>query len=178
MEGTIGEIRLFAGNFPPKNWAFCQGQIIAIRSNTALFSILGTTYGGDGQTTFALPDLQGRVPVGAGQGPGLSNYVLGQVGGVESTTLTQANLPAHIHNLAGTVKVADGADNTSPAGTYPGAPTNFDMYAENPGSGTMLPNLLMGQAAPVGGASPVPIMQPYEGMYYVICMYGVFPYRG
>src|ERR1044071_43079 len=97
MDGVIGYTTLFAGNFAPFGWAFCQGQIIAIASNTALFSILGTTYGGNGVTTFALPDLQGRMVVGAGQGPGLPSYDVGQVGGAMSNTMTGQNLAAHTH---------------------------------------------------------------------------------
>src|SRR5215212_259973 len=97
MEGTIAEIRLFAGNFAPRNWAFCAGQILPIAQNTALFSLLGTTYGGNGQTTFALPDLRGRVAVGAGQGPGLSNISLGQVAGETTHTLISQEIPAHNH---------------------------------------------------------------------------------
>src|SRR5260221_6913469 len=93
----IGEIRLFAGNLNPRGWALCQGQLLAINQNQALFSILGTTYGGNGQTTFALPDLRGRLAIGFGQGAGLSNYVLGQVGGAETATLNVAQLPAHTH---------------------------------------------------------------------------------
>src|SRR6478672_10112699 len=96
-EPFLAEIIMFAGNFAPRGWAFCQGQILSIAQNTALFSLLGTTYGGNGQTTFALPDLRGRVPVGTGQGPGLSNYDLGQVSGSESVTLTVSQMPAHNH---------------------------------------------------------------------------------
>ena len=103
MEGTIGEIRMFAGNFAPRYWAFCQAQLISIASNTALFSILGTTYGGNGQTTFGLPDFRGRVAVGVGTGPGLSNVVLGEMGGSSTITLTTNNMPAHNHTAtAGT----------------------------------------------------------------------------
>src|SRR5438067_3503009 len=90
---------MFAGNFAPKNWAFCAGQILPIAQNTALFSLIGTTFGGNGQTTFALPDLRGRYPIGAGQGPGLANYDLGQVGGTENITLTIGNMPAHSHTV-------------------------------------------------------------------------------
>src|SRR4051812_29571089 len=100
MEGVIGYTTLFAGNFAPKNWAFCAGQIINIASNTALFSILGTTYGGNGTTTFALPDLRGRTIVGQGTGPGLSSYVLGQAGGTENDTLDISQMPAHVHPVA------------------------------------------------------------------------------
>src|SRR5439155_18983562 len=96
-EPFLGEIRLFGFNFAPRGWAFCQGQLLPIAQNTALFSLLGTTYGGNGQTTFALPDLRGRVAVGFGQGPGLSNIDLGQVSGAETATLTQAQMPAHGH---------------------------------------------------------------------------------
>ncbi|MGC4087610.1 MAG: tail fiber protein [Polyangiaceae bacterium] len=100
MEPFIGMIIVFAGNFAPRGWALCNGQLLPIAQNTALFSILGTTYGGDGRTTFALPDLRGRVPVHPGQGPGLSNYSLGQVSGTETVTLTTQNLPAHTHTFA------------------------------------------------------------------------------
>ncbi|WP_319641560.1 tail fiber protein [Methanovulcanius yangii] len=99
-EGTLGEVTLFAGNFAPRNWAFCQGQLLPISQNAALFSILGTTYGGDGRTTFALPDLRGRVVVGDGYGPGLSSVRLGQTGGVEQVTLTTSQLPAHLHGFS------------------------------------------------------------------------------
>src|SRR5215211_5023310 len=98
-EPFIGQIMLVPYNFAPRGWAFCQGQIMSIAQNTALFSLLGTTYGGNGQTTFALPDLQGRFPNGAGQGPGLSSYTLGQVAGAESVTLTQQQMPLHTHQL-------------------------------------------------------------------------------
>src|SRR3982074_103263 len=99
MDGYIGEIRMFAGNFAPRNWATCDGQLLAIAQNTALFSILGTTYGGNGQTTFALPDLRGRGPTHAGQGPGLTNHVLGETGGAENVTLTVGQIPVHNHSL-------------------------------------------------------------------------------
>src|SRR6188508_367844 len=107
MEGTIAEIRLFAGNFAPRNWAFCQGQIMSISQNTALFSILGTTYGGNGQTTFALLDLRGRVPVGTGQGPGLSDKQLGEEAGQEAVTLTVNDMPAHVHTNSAPATNAD-----------------------------------------------------------------------
>src|SRR3977135_1047673 len=99
MDAYIALILLFGGNFEPRNWAFCNGQIMSISQNTALFSLLGTTYGGNGQTTFALPDLRGRVPVGQGQGPGLSNYSLGQVAGAENLFLSIAQLPSHTHAI-------------------------------------------------------------------------------
>src|SRR5215218_9391620 len=106
---------MFGGNFAPRGWAFCQGQILSIAQNTALFSLLGTTFGGNGQTTFALPDLRGRVPVGWGQGPGLSNRNLGEVGGQENTTLTQNEIPTHNHTLNA---VSQPGDSSAPAGAY------------------------------------------------------------
>src|SRR5207247_7482556 len=116
----IGMIALFPYNFAPRGWAFCYGQILSIAQNTALFSLLGTTFGGNGQTTFALPDLQGRVPIGAGQGPGLAGFTLGQVGGTETATLVTNNLPAHTHvitlsNLKATANVSNGPGNTRSA---------------------------------------------------------------
>lgn len=174
MEGTIGEIRLFAGNFAPKNWSLCNGSLLAIQSNTALFSVLGTTYGGNGTTNFALPNLQGRIPVGTGQGPGLTNYTLGEVTGVESVTLTQGNLPGHTHTMMATT---DGAALNVAAGA---------SLASNPRGGTM-PNIYeagaanqvaMGsQTGPAGGNQPVSILQPVLALEYIICMYGIYPSR-
>jgi microcystin-dependent protein len=180
MEGTIGEVRMFAATFAPKNWSYCNGSIIAIRSNTALFSILGTTYGGDGQTTFALPNTNGRTVLGAGNSTTGDVYVLGQQSGVNNTTLLMSNLPAHVHT--GTVSVAINA--YSEAGTAV-APTNASFSALN---GMYVPNsagtdsFLRPFNATVtdgisGSSQPFPIMQPSIGMNYIICMYGVFPYR-
>src|SRR5450631_4459450 len=115
MDPLLASIIIFASNFPPKGWAFCNAQILSIAQNTALFSLLGTTYGGDGITTFALPDLRGRLPVQAGQGPGLSNYDLGQSGGSESTTLLLSNLPQHNHSLNA---VSEAGSTSAPAGAY------------------------------------------------------------
>jgi microcystin-dependent protein len=177
MEGTIGEIRMFAGNFAPRSWAFCQAQSISIASNTALFSILGTTYGGNGQTTFKLPDFQGRMAVGVGTGPGLSAIQLGQMAGANTVTLTTANMPAHTHVLSGTVNIqaaGDGSLSTDPANRYLG-PGNF--YAGSNDLQAMAPaqhNLAAGSA---GSGSPVSNMPPYIGMNFVICQFGIFPSR-
>src|SRR6187551_576055 len=124
MESFIASIILFAGNFAPRGWAFCQGQILSIAQNTALFSILGTTFGGNGQTTFALPDLRGRVPMHWGQGPGLTNRTLGEIGGTENVTLTVNNLPSHTH--VSTLTAAQPSSNLagnadSPNGNIPAA---------------------------------------------------------
>ena len=182
MEGTIAEIRMFAGNFAPRNWAFCQSQLLSIASNTALFSLLGTNYGGNGQTTFGLPDFRGRVPVGTGQGPGLSNYSLGQMSGTETNTVANGNFPAHSHPFSGSVTmpataVAGNAD--VPQANYPATLSGTTMYSTvNNGSG--LGNMQLALvAAPAGAASPTPVnnIQPVMGMNYIICMFGIFPSR-
>jgi microcystin-dependent protein len=177
MEGVIGYTTLFAGNFAPKNWANCQGQIINIASNTALFSILGTTYGGNGTTTFALPNLSGRRVVGAGNGPGLSSYVLGQVGGSENISLTLDQMPAHIHplqitSLPKSFDVA-GASSTPGGGIYAG---NGDGYAGT-GGVQMKPYNAAVQMTNAGSNIPYNIVPPFLGLEYIICMYGVFPAR-
>jgi microcystin-dependent protein len=177
MEGTIGYIKMFAGNFAPKFWSFCAGQTIAIASNTALFSILGTTYGGNGTTTFQLPDLQGRVPIGQGTGPGLSNIALGQKGGSNSVTLSVNNLPQHIHGLsAAQIRVNNVGEASSPVGRVLGnSPSN---YAEGFGNNQFLATgSLTGTTDNAGSGSPLSIYNPYLGMNYVICMQGIFPSR-
>ena len=177
MEGTIAEIRMFAGTFAPRNWAFCAGQLLSISQNTALFSILGTTYGGNGQTTFALPDFRGRVSVGTGQGPGLSNINLGEQAGTETVTLLATQMPIHNHSING---VATGlANNANPTGNAPGigavasdsAPVN--MYNSGAPAAAMNPNVC-GKA---GGSQPHNNIQPYLGMNYIICLFGIFPSR-
>lgn len=185
MEGMIGEIRLFAGNFAPKNWSFCNGATIQIASNTALFSILGTTYGGNGTTNFLLPNLQSRTAIGAGNGPGLSPINLGQAAGTESTTLTQSNMAAHTHAA---IANANSATSTaaSPAGQYPASLTTrisatgytlrAGTYGNTADGASMAANMVT--LAPTGGNQPISIINPYLGMNYVICMYGVFPSRG
>lgn len=182
MEGTIAEIRMFAGNFAPRFWASCQSQILPIAQNTALFSILGTTYGGNGQTTFALPDLRGRIPIGAGQGPGLSYYSLGQVAGTESNTILDSNFPLHTHPLSGTITMnatAVAGDSDTPQAKYPATLAGTDMYSTaNNGSSLGNMNTVL-TAQPAGQASPNPVnnMQPVLGMIYIICMSGVYPAR-
>jgi microcystin-dependent protein len=178
MEGTIGEIRMFAGNFAPRTWAFCDNRIISISTNTALFSILGTTYGGNGQTTFALPDFRGRVAVGTGTGPGLPNVQLGEKSGTPTTTLTTAQMPAHNHAITGSVTpqaAGDGNLGSDPNGRRVG-PGNF--YSGSAGElANMAPAVTNLSVAVNGGSQPFSIMQPYLGMNYVICMFGIFPSR-
>ena len=176
MEGTIGEIRMFAGNFAPRTWAFCNGQTLGIAQNTALFSILGTTYGGNGQTTFALPDFQGRVAVGTGTGPGLPNVQLGEKAGVNNTTLTTNQMPAHTHQVVGNINVqaaSDGALVSDPSGKFigPGA-----FYAAGDPV-NMAPTALNLPTTVSGNSQPLSIMQPYLGMNYIICLFGIFPSR-
>jgi microcystin-dependent protein len=168
-EPFLGEIIMFAGNFNPRGWALCQGQILSIAQNTALFSILGTTYGGNGQTTFALPDFRSRCPVGQGQGPGLSSYSLGQQGGTESTTLTINQMPAHTHGLNGFN--AD-AESTKVQGNLP-ATTPGNAYAP---SGQVVAMNAQGTSIQ-GGSQPFSILQPYLCINFIIALEGIFPSR-
>ena len=170
MEGTIGEIRMFAGNFAPRNWALCQGQLLPISQNTALFSILGTTYGGNGQTTFALPDFRGRVPVGQGQGPGLPSVQLGEVGGEWSHTLTVNEMPAHNH--VATAPGSSAATSKSPSGAAPAFTASGSSYGPAADL-AMIP----GTIGNTGGSQPHPNVQPYLGMNFIICLFGVYPSR-
>jgi microcystin-dependent protein len=165
MDAYIGEIRLFAGNFAPRNWAFCQGQLLPIAQNTALFSILGVTYGGNGQTNFALPDLRGRVPIGQFQGAGLSNRTIGQANGTEKITPDQ--LPSHSHTLQATTSATSG----NPAGNLLGAAEN--AYA--PAFDT--PTAMAATAVGGGNSSPTERMLPHTGLSYIICLFGIFPSR-
>jgi microcystin-dependent protein len=178
MEGTIGEIRMFAGTFNPRTWAFCNSQLISIAQNTALFSILGTTYGGNGQTTFGLPDFQGRVAVGTGTGPGLPNVQLGEKAGANNVTLLTTNMPAHNHIVTGQVTpqaATDGSLNSDPNSRFLGPGAFFAGAADN---ANMAPIPATGLATGINGSSqPFSIMQPYLGMNYVICMFGIFPSR-
>jgi microcystin-dependent protein len=177
MEGTIGEIRLFAAPFAPKNWSYCNGALVAIRSNTALFSILGTTYGGDGQNTFALPSLGGRSAISSGQGPGLTYRVLGEMAGMPSLTLTNANLAMHTHTT--TTSVAPPAyseEGNAPSASNAIPASKAGAYsADNDSNLRPFPASITADVS--GGSQPFPIMQPTLGMNYIICMYGLFPQR-
>ncbi|MFZ4057538.1 MAG: phage tail protein [Ferruginibacter sp.] len=179
MEGTIAEIRYFAGNFAPRNWAYCNGSIYNIASNTALFSLLGTTYGGNGQTTFAIPDFQGRAGIGWGQGPGLSSNSLGEKGGSETVTLVSSNIPAHNHSVTGsaTINVNDTVANSdSPVGLYPGvsAATAYGTVTDNTTMANAQSSLAVANA---GSGLPLSNQQPYLGMNFIICLFGIFPSR-
>jgi microcystin-dependent protein len=180
MEGVIGYTTLFAGNFAPKNWAFCAGQIINIASNTALFSILGTTYGGNGTTTFGLPDLRSRTIVGVGTGPGLSSYVLGEMTGVESTTLLSNQMPIHVHPYMTTVtpqSTANPVNQTNPNGNIYGPDPNGNSVYSGDNSISMKAYPATLTMAPAGSAQPFEILRPFLGLNQIICLYGVYPAR-
>jgi microcystin-dependent protein len=166
----LGEIRLFPYNFAPQGWAFCNGQLMSISQNTALFSLIGTFYGGDGRTTFGLPDLRGRVAISQGQGPGLSPYSVGEVTGVETVTLTGNQMPSHAHSVeASAVK----AKLKTPAGAVPGH-TKGDEYDAAPDGVT---TMNAGMIAPTGGGQPHTNIQPLLVMSYCIALQGIFPSR-
>lgn len=179
MEGVMAVVTMVAYDFAPKNWAYCNGQTLAIAQNQALFSLLGTTYGGNGVNTFALPNLQGRTPVGTGQGAGLSNYTLGEVTGAETTTLTINNLPPHMHNgnVMVTPRGGNSADDSNATANWPGQVTNG--YATTPTPNTFMqgPNIISTTLGTSGGNQPFEILTPYLTLNFVICMYGIFPSR-
>jgi microcystin-dependent protein len=177
MDAYVGEIRAVGFNFAPRNWALCNGALLPISRNTALFSLIGTYYGGDGKTTFALPDLRSRAIVGVGQGPGLSAYSVGEMTGSENHTLLLPELPPHVHTLNGSLVTHSGIASTgSPAGAYP-ADTNDNQYAEDAGTGTMNPAAVKGTAMPVGGNQPHNNLMPYTAVSYIIALQGIFPPR-
>lgn len=176
MDPFVGEIRAVGFNYAPPGWALCDGSTIPIRSNTALFSILGTTYGGDGQQTFRLPDLRGRAIVDAGQGPGLSAYPLGMVTGTEATTLDLNSLPPHTHGLS-PLTVHDGPGTaSSPSGTLLANSAEY-QYGEEPGPGTMAAGMVKGTAAAAGGSQAHPNLMPFTVLTYIIALTGIFPPR-
>lgn len=168
----VAEIRIFPFNFPPKGWAFCNGQLMPLSQNTALFSLLGTTYGGDGKSTFALPDMQGNAPVHPGQGPGLSLYDLGQIGGSETVTLLESEIPLHTHTLQA---FATPGDIKEPqAGAALTRSTNGAVYNTTISNFVqMAPQAL----TPAGGSLPHNNMMPFLTLNFCIALQGVFPPR-
>jgi microcystin-dependent protein len=171
-EPFVGEIRLFAGNFAPLGWAFCDGSVLAIAQNDVLFSLIGTTYGGDGQNTFALPDLRGRVPVHQGQGPGLSPYVIGQSAGAEQVTVLAPQLPSHSHVLNATM--ADATAGTGVAGSLTGKAAATSFYGNTPGGGALAAQAML----PSGGNQPHNNMAPFLGLTFIIALFGIYPSQG
>ena len=186
QDAYIGEVKLFAGNFAPRGWAFCDGQILPIDGNQALFSILGNSYGGNGRTTFALPDMRGRVAVGPRTGPGLSTYREGNQGGTETNTLSTAQLPAHNHDAIGIIKASNAnATAKEPAGNYFAS----SIYAINRGNIVdvlsygatsdveMNANAIEVRVGDTGSNQAANNRQPYLAMNYIICIQGIYPSR-
>lgn len=159
----VGEIRMFAGNFAPAGWAFCEGQLLPISENDTLFTLIGTTYGGDGQSTFALPDMRGRIPVHQGNG-----FILAETGGVEEVTLTPQQIPVHSHAVQASTAVGS---STSPAGNVLAASGSGNVYRPAPASAVMSAQSVW----PVGGSQPHTNMQPYLCIDYIISLFGIFP---
>ncbi|WP_235856884.1 phage tail protein [Occultella glacieicola] len=168
MEPFIGELRLFGFNYAPRGWALCDGSLMPINQNQALFSLLGTMYGGNGTSTFGLPDLRGRVPLGAGQTPGGSQYQQGQSGGTESVTLTVGQLPSHSHQVQGSAQ----ATGKSPANLVPGFSAAAAAYG--PPDGTAMNATMVGMT---GNGQPIPVVQPYQALVWCIAVEGIFPSR-
>jgi microcystin-dependent protein len=172
MDPFVAEIRIFGFNFQPKGWAFCDGQILPLSQNTALFSLLGTTYGGDGKSNFALPNMQGNAPMHPGQGPGLSLHDLGETGGSQTVTLLESEIPSHSHNLVASIR--DGGLR-SPGGQNLAKGVGVSMYA--PSASAPLVQFNPNVVAPAGGDQPHNNMMPYITMNFCIALQGVFPPR-
>ena len=173
-EPFIAEIRIFAGNFAPRSWAFCDGQLLPVAQNTALFSLIGTTYGGDGRTTTALPNMQGRLPMHPGRGPGLTSRRLGQKGGVEMVTLTEAQMPNHTHTLSGSTEEAEFDGSPNPGNNLTGVVEGGkEPYAPSANltslSASALPN--------TGGSQAHNNLQPFLAMNFIIALQGLYPSR-
>ena len=169
-EPFVGEIRMFAGNYAPRDWAFCNGQILPIAEYVTLYSLLGTTYGGDGVNTFGLPDLRGRVPLHAGTGPGLTPRYLGQRGGQERVTLTVSQIPAHTHQAQAS---SEAPDTTSPEDAVPAEKVRTNLYS----SGQADVNMGTTAIANTGGNQAHDNMQPFLAIHYIICFNGIYPPR-
>lgn len=167
----LGMIALFGFNFAPQGWAFCNGQLLPIAQNSAIFALLGTTYGGDGRTTFALPNLQGRVPIHFGQGPGTSQYQIGQAGGSETTTLLAQNLPSHNHPLNA---VSETGETSDPTGAFLGNTGALDKEYRTSGTGVVMNAGAIGMT---GSNQPVSIVQSFLAVNYCIALQGIFPSR-
>ncbi|UYZ58195.1 phage tail protein [Hymenobacter latericus] len=179
MEPFIGEIMLFAGNYEVQGYMFCNGQILSIAQNTALYSILGTMYGGDGRTTFALPDLRGRVPLHYGQGPGRSQYTMASAGGSENTTLLANQMPAHVHSAPGSVS-SGAATTNSPVGAVPAVLSATDVNGESvsvKGYAATGNINSTGSTGIAGNSQPFSTLQPYLALNFQIAVEGIYPSR-
>ena len=165
----VGEIRMFGGNFAPVNWAFCNGALLPISENETLFNLIGTTYGGDGQETFALPDLRGRVPLHQGQGPGIGQtYTIGELAGVESVTLTTQQIPSHNHSFVASTGAATA---TNPEGNIMATSATISSYVLDVAGPQLAANAIQG----AGGSQPHDNMMPFLGINYIISLFGIFP---
>jgi microcystin-dependent protein len=175
-EPFLGEIRMFGGNFAPQGWALCNGQILAIAQNTALFSLLGTTYGGNGQTTFALPNLQGRFPMHWGQGPGLSSRTLGEQSGSENVTMLLNQMPSHNHpvNARSDEANTDTATGAVWAKVVDGSGNALSAYSSGIPPDTVMSQQAVGQS---GGNQPMPVMNPFLCVTFIIALEGIYPSR-
>jgi len=171
VDPFVAEIRIFPFNFAPKGWAFCDGQILPLSQNTALFSLLGTTYGGDGKSNFALPNMQGNAPMHPGQGPGLSLHDLGETGGSDTVSLLESEIPSHSHTLR--VWPSDPADHFGPAGNTLARSNNGQAW----GAASSLVAFGGNAIAPAGGDQPHNNMQPYLTLNFCIALQGVYPPR-
>jgi microcystin-dependent protein len=169
-EPFVGEIRMFAGNFAPRGWAFCDGQLLAVSQNDALFSLLGTIYGGDGRTTFGLPDVRGRIPIHAGQGPGLSERRLGAKSGSETETLTVNQLPSHSHELKA---LQQNASTPNASGNLLAQTPTVDLYIGDTQTGSMSNNSITS----VGGSRSHTNLMPFLCIHYIIALVGIYPSR-
>ncbi|TDW51783.1 microcystin-dependent protein [Flavobacterium sp. 270] len=179
MEGTIGEIRIFAGNFPPRSWMFCNGSSLSIANYEALYVLIGTTYGGDGVQTFNLPDTRSRVPIGTGQGPGLSNIVLGQMGGTEQVTMSVGQMPAHVHPATANPLAIPAYSGTVTSGSASNGVLAglAGAYSSETPDGFLATQSASVTVAPTGGNVPFDIIQPSMAINYIICVEGIFPSR-
>ena len=178
MDGTLAEIRMFAGNFAPRGWMLCNGQLLPISQWTAVFALVGTIYGGNGQTTFGVPDFRGRLAIGTGSGPGLPAMTVGEMAGTPTTTLTTNNLPAHNHQVTGNINISannDTQNSTDPTGRRLAAAAAYTNQAAELVNmqplGINLPTTI------AGSNQPFSIEQPYTGMNFIFCVEGVFPSR-
>ncbi|WP_067734334.1 phage tail protein [Novosphingobium naphthalenivorans] len=173
----IGEIRMFGGDFAPAGWAYCHGQLLAISQYDALFALIGTTYGGNGTTSFALPDMRGRVPIHMGQGPGLSNYVIGEMSGTENVTLMSTQIPSHNHSVMASANA--GTDPQPNSGAVPASPVGSTAFLYVvPGSSSVVPVEMSPSSIELaGGSLPHDNMMPSLALNFIIALFGVFPSR-
>jgi microcystin-dependent protein len=172
---TMGEIRMFAGDYAPVGWLLCNGQLLSIASYPALYNLIGTTYGGNGTTNFAVPDLRSRVPICAGQGTGLPNYALASTGGTETNTLTVNNMPAHTHGVTGTAAImvsTEDGHSTLPGGNYPAVNGSLAYSSQTDGQMAATADTIVANA---GNSTPLSNVQPYLAVNFIICYSGIYP---